>query len=58
MFEHNNIYTYSVNDNYDLIVEISNLLDRELQLQFDKLVPEHERYLVMQILSFEKLDFD
>jgi len=29
MFDKNNQYTYSVNDNYDVIVEISNLLDKE-----------------------------
>ena len=56
MDENNNTYTYAVNDNYDLIVEISNLLDMQMQQQFDMLVPEHERNLVLQILELQLLE--
>ena len=51
MFENNNSYTYSVNDNYDMIVEVSNMIDINLQEVFDQIIPEHERYLVLKIID-------
>lgn len=49
MIEKKNSYVYKINDNRDMVVEISNIIDRELQKQFEVMFPEVDRAIVLEI---------
>lgn len=50
MAEKNNLFHYKVNDSMDVVVEISNKIDRGLKNEFENLFPETERKTVLEIL--------